>query len=133
MAHLYRFAIIEVLRSPKSFKQQCDESEEMEPWRWPLIIARGSRPGEMEPWRSPTGAKVFVAPEAYGAVLRSIAAEGLTLKPRHVIMDPEAVSAFQRSLSALPLREKVRAHIIWQGWVNIEAAVPRTRMPFAQF
>ena len=133
MAHWYRYEIIEVWRSPSSFRQQCDESKEMEPWRWPLIIARGSRPGEMEPWRSPTGAKVFVAPEAHGAVLRSIAAEGLALKPRHVIMDPEAVSAFQRSLSALPLREKVRAHIIWQGWVNIEAAVPRTRMPFAQF
>ena len=133
MAHWYRYVIIEVVRSPSSFRQQCDESEEMEPWRWPLIIARGSRPGEMEPWRSPTGAKLFVAPEVYGPLLPCIAAEGLALKPRHVIMDPEAVSAFQRSLSALPLREKVRAHIIWQGWVNIEAAVPRTRMPFAQF
>ena len=103
MAHLYRFAIIEVLRSPKSFKQQCDESEEMEPWRWPLILARGSRPGEMEPWRSPAGSPMFVAPEAYAPVLRCIAAEGLELKPRHVIMDEEAFSAFQRSLSVLPL------------------------------
>ena len=105
----------------------------MEPWRWPLILARGSRPGEMEPWRSPAGAAMFVAPEAYGPVLRCIAAEGLALKPRHVIMDPEAVSAFQRSLSVLPLKERARPKTIRQGWVNIEAAVPRTRMPFAQF
>ena len=133
MAHLYRFAIIEVLRSPKSFKQQCDESEEMEPWRWPLILARGSRPGEMEPWRSPAGSPMFVAPEAYAPVLRCIAAEGLELKPRHVIMDEEAFSAFQRSLSVLPLKERARPKTIRRGWVNIEAAVPRARMPFAQF
>ena len=124
MAHWYRYVIVEFKRSPDSFRQTADLSEEMEPWRWPLIIAE-------LPLRSPTGAKMFVAPEVYDPVLRGVLAEGLLLRPRHVIMDPEAVNALQRALQAVPGKDQVRPMRTRQGWANIAKAVPRPRMPFA--
>jgi hypothetical protein len=69
-------------RDPKSLAQTLLQAEMLAPWK-EALTAEGL---DVE---LPSGAKIFVRPERHGPAVEAIRLYGLSLKPKHVVVDVE--------------------------------------------
>lgn len=93
------FHLFEFSRHPQVLRAALLEGEQLKECR-DLLSKHGLAP------ELPCGAKVFVRPEHFGAVLAAL--EGHDLKPWHVVAEEVFQEAVMASVRGLPSREQVR-------------------------
>ena len=135
----FQFLVLEVMRSPDSFRQVIDIAEELEPVRWALIL--DSHRGDplildlraSKPWRWPhaDGAVMLVPPEAHAAVQRWLQFEFRhELRARHVIVQIEALRDFLQAIDSIRSSDRVRPRLVDYGEVWLDNKLPRSRWSF---
>jgi hypothetical protein len=94
--------LLEYARSPKQFYDALMDGPDLQPCRYALELQRFS------PLLS-SGAKIFVHPDQYEAVLSAV--RGWKLKPRHIIISADLESSLNDALQnvGLGVEEKARA------------------------
>ena len=91
--------VFEYSRSPAAFREALLTSELLRDCR-EALAAHGFSP------ELASGAKIFVSPEQYEAVVR--ACEDLDLRPRHVVVSHELFESVGEVVRGLPSSKKVR-------------------------
>lgn len=94
-----RVAVITFSRSGRNYRQALMEGPELEDCRRSLEDA-GFSP------ELPSGAKVFVRPEQYEAVIEQL--QSLDLKPRHVVVAEEFEELLLSVINGLPSSDQIR-------------------------
>lgn len=135
-----RFFVVQVMRSPDCFREVVNNAEELERFKWPLLLD-GERGGSYQlgthdvvPWRWPTaqGALILVPPEARAAVLHwmEVSMRETSWSPRHVIVDFDSLDDFLYALTHIPPKHKVKPRILQQGTICLSRPLPRSRWAF---
>merc|ERR1712151_571405 len=103
---------LEYSRNPKPFHDVLRDCPELEQCREEL------KKGGFDP-QLPSGAYVFVHPEHFAAVVDAIRTQGIDLKKRHVVVNPElediTTSVIERLPGRLQIRVKSRTSATFSG------------------
>ena len=121
----FQFVILQVMRSPKSFREAIDAGEQLEAWRWSLLLDRHKDDPfnfdliESDPWRWPhrNAANLLVPPEAVVAVQRWLVVEypHVEWQPRHVIIELAGLMYFLDALNGTAPQQKIKPRVLRHG------------------
>jgi hypothetical protein len=94
-----KFLLLELSRDPKLLHDKLMEGDE-------LCVCRDSLQQRDLQVQLPSGTKMFVRPETYEYALQIATSQ--SLRPRHVLLEPDYEDAFLRAIASLPSKKQIR-------------------------